>query len=303
MMRNLASHKKKSSTLGIYDFDKLFIEHLLDNCNAAGEQVLSAIEYHFRSVGSLKRAHLCFKIAKNLEINDKDSLLIAAAIESLHNASLIHDDIQDESVTRRNKPTLWLKLDQNQAMCIGDALISASFALIAQIESSKVHILIQKMNHRVLQSIKGQTADIQNKSIGSIENYMQIAFEKSVPLFLLSAELPCLYKNNFDHKFALKALKNFAISYQLFDDIQDQIIDKRKGDLNIVNMLSDNLCKQNKYSEQESTQLSIRKVHTEIEHLLFVSQFYLSFVDKTLSIPIFELIDYLQKDIKHKLHE
>ena len=303
MMRNLASNKKNTSTLCIDNFDKIFFEYLLENCNAAGEQVLSAIGYHFQSVGSLKRAHLCFKIAKNLEINDRDSLLIAAAIESLHNASLIHDDIQDESVTRRNKATLWLKLDQNQAMCIGDALISASFSLIAQIKSSKVHVLIQKMNHRVLQTIKGQTADIQNKSICSIENYMQIAFEKSVPLFLLSAELPCLYKNNLDYEFALKALKNFAISYQLFDDIQDQSIDKRKGDLNIVNMLSDDLCKQNLYSEQENTQLSMKKVHVEIEHLLFVSQFYLSFVDKTLSIPIYELIDYLKKDIKHKLYE
>ena len=121
-------------------------------------------------------------------------------------------------------------------------------------------------------------------------------FWKIRSLFLLSAELPCLKKNNFDHKFAWKALKTLQ-SHISFWRHSRSIVDKRKGDLNIVNLLSDNSSEKN-YSEQESTQLSIKKVHTEI---IFIICFSILF---KLSIKFYQyLFVNRHKVIKHKLYE
>ena len=57
----------------------------------------------------------------------KDSLYVAAALEILHNCTLIYDDIIDRSVLRRGKPTLWFKYGKSMAECVGVSYAAAIF--------------------------------------------------------------------------------------------------------------------------------------------------------------------------------
>jgi len=103
----------------------------------AHDDVLAkAARYHFRDTGKMLRARLALSAEKHFESHPEAStyqatLCWAAAIEVLHNASLIHDDISDGDQLRRNRPTVWFKFGRDIALALGDWLIGLSFKLAA----------------------------------------------------------------------------------------------------------------------------------------------------------------------------
>ncbi|HYP61767.1 MAG TPA: polyprenyl synthetase family protein [Thermomicrobiales bacterium] len=91
---------------------------------------------------------------------------LAAAIELLHNFTLIHDDIQDNSPSRRHRPTVWAKWGEAQAINAGDALFAAShLALLHAAErgvSPQVVIdLIRGFDATTIEIVSGQVLDLQ----------------------------------------------------------------------------------------------------------------------------------------------
>lgn len=80
----------------------------------------SAARYHFAQPGKMLRGKMAVHSAELLKVNDTASLYWAAAIETLHNASLIHDDICDDDLIRRNQPSIWSKYGKNVALTLGD---------------------------------------------------------------------------------------------------------------------------------------------------------------------------------------
>lgn len=91
---------------------------------------------------------------------------LAAAIELLHNFTLIHDDIQDNSPSRRHRPTVWSKWGVAQAINAGDALFAA--AHIALLDSAAVGVpapvlvdLIRGFDATTIEIVSGQVLDLQ----------------------------------------------------------------------------------------------------------------------------------------------
>lgn len=91
---------------------------------------------------------------------------LAAAIELLHNFTLIHDDIQDNSPARRHRPTVWARWGEAQAINAGDALFAAAhLALLSATESgvapSVVIDLIRGFDATTIEIVSGQVLDLQ----------------------------------------------------------------------------------------------------------------------------------------------
>src|SRR5688500_7610326 len=91
---------------------------------------------------------------------------LAAAIELLHNFTLIHDDIQDNSPSRRHRPTVWARWGEAQAINAGDALFAAAhLALLGAADSGtppKVVIdLIRGFDATTIEIVSGQVLDLQ----------------------------------------------------------------------------------------------------------------------------------------------
>lgn len=91
---------------------------------------------------------------------------IAAALELLHNFTLIHDDIQDESPTRRHRPTVWSLWGSKQAINAGDALFAAAhlplYALPSQGASADLTMrLLAAFDRMTIAIVEGQTIDLQ----------------------------------------------------------------------------------------------------------------------------------------------
>lgn len=186
---------------------------------------VEALKYHFKSIGSQYRAKSCLHACMKLGVNYDDMLILSAVSELLHNASLIHDDIQDKDENRRGQPSMWKKFGENIAICAGDFLISTAYgALSGYSNPSHLPKLISSINHQTALAIKGQSLDLSFKNDHkiSIDNYLTIAKQKSGALLCLPLELALISAERNEYiALAKKACDAFSISYQVVDDLED----------------------------------------------------------------------------------
>ena len=112
----------------------------------------------------------------------------AAALELLHNFSLVHDDIEDKSPTRRGRPTLWRKSGVPLAINAGDALFTianqAALTLLQDYEPPTVVTVLGIIEHACLELTKGQFLDLYNQAKGrlSLAGYWQMIGGKTAAL-------------------------------------------------------------------------------------------------------------------------
>ena len=218
--------------------DSLIKNSYLKQSVASKEQNIGfeAVNYHFNSSGQKVRAKLCLDACIKLAIPYDDMLILAATSELLHNASLIHDDIQDADEIRRGQPTVWKKYGINIAICAGDLLLSAAYGVLAAFgKTSLLPQLIFTINNQTMSAIEGQSLDIffNNKPALSIEQYANIAIQKSGALLSLPIELALIAaQRNESIEIAKKACANFAIGYQIADDLEDVIRDSGYNSIN-----------------------------------------------------------------------
>ena len=202
---------------------------------------LTAAKYHLASGGHKIRARLCIEAGLALGIKQQDMLIIAAVCELLHNASLIHDDIQDGDTIRRNIETVWKKFGVNVALCTGDFLLSAAYGVMANFSDVQlIPKLIATIYQRTSTVIQGQCADIayQNQQLCSVSTYQKIAISKSGALLSLPIELALIASNHLQSiANARLAAESFAIAYQIADDLVDIDKDAACHSLNIVFVL------------------------------------------------------------------
>lgn len=189
----------------------------------------SAAAFHLLSGGRRMRARLALAGGLALGLPENDSVCIAASVELLHNGSLIHDDIQDRDNLRRGKPALWSKFGDNIAICSGDYLLSASYGVLCTFTQPRlIPAMLALLHERTGTAIDGQCADlcIRNDQPVGIPYYIEIAKAKSGALLSLPLELALIASDRTDAlTLARNACENFAVSYQIFDDLQDAAID------------------------------------------------------------------------------
>jgi len=203
-------------------------------------QAAEAATQHLSAGGSRVRAHLALHACRALAVPDHASTAIAAACELLHNASLVHDDLQDRDAQRRGQDAVWRTYGDATAICCGDLLLSAAYgALIGT--GPMAGALLEAMHRRVSAVIRGQCSDLaqRGRRLACLETYEQVAAAKSAPLLVLPLELALRYAGRGDAvEFAADAGALFAVGYQAADDLDDVDRDAINEELNIVAVLA-----------------------------------------------------------------
>lgn len=204
------------------------------------EAQLAAI-YHLSSGGRRVRGRLAIHASLALGLSKDAALCIAAVTELLHNASLIHDDVQDKDTLRHGLPTVWVKFGSNVAICAGDLMLSAAYAALCGISRSQViPSLLALVHERTALAIQGQCADLaaRSQSVSCTTIYEKIVIAKSGALFSLPLELALLTSGK--HSWtgqARSAAEAFSLAYQAADDLSDRQRDAQVNSLNIVHVL------------------------------------------------------------------
>lgn len=234
---NAARSDAKNNTFDAIYFSQLLIE--LCDLQKKNSRLSEALSYHLAAGGGRTRARLTYQVARHCGLPTATAYLLAAIPELLHNASLIHDDIQDASAYRREQPSLWKKFGSDVAICAGDYLLSAAYGLLATPKIKQTAALLHCVHQHVGTLIHGQVNDLtQDESLVDPTIYLTISAQKSGELLAMCFTLPLIEIEQLQHLAAAKqALSHFAIAYQIYDDLNDIETDQAKGALNIVVLL------------------------------------------------------------------
>jgi geranylgeranyl pyrophosphate synthase len=164
---------------------------------------------------------------------------IASCVELIHNASLVHDDLEDRQQFRRGVETVHSAYGFHVALCSGDLLLSAAYATLARFSNATLlPALLSVVHARIAVVIGGQCARL--VPIGDEERdmdaYDAIASAKSGALLSLPLELALEGSSkSMWSEDARRAAEHFAIGYQIADDIED--VEQDRGTLSVNALL------------------------------------------------------------------
>jgi len=194
-----------------------------------------AASYHLASGGQRVRARLALSSGKALGLSDDDAICIASCAELLHNASLIHDDLQDGQQFRRGVETVSAAYGRHIAICTGDLLLSAAYAALSHFGNPRLFpALISLVHERTSSVINGQCAGLipTGRAVADMALYERIAAAKSGSLLSLPMELALAGSSNREWiEEARLAAEHFAVGYQIVDDMDD--IEQDEGSLSV----------------------------------------------------------------------
>lgn len=197
--------------------------------------------YHLQSGGNRTRARICLSASLSLGVAHEDAVRLSACVELLHNASLIHDDLQDQEKMRHAARSVWIEYNPGIAICAGDLMISSAFGVLATV--SKLNVLpslLSATHNCVSKAIRGQCEDLNASDPSQMtqESYTEVVKAKSGALLSLPLELALIASENFlSLSHARKAAEDFSVGYQIADDLidiqSDAAADGKPASLNI----------------------------------------------------------------------
>ena len=208
------------------DFIKLF-NHSLSHTDGLLSQVLE----HIKSRGGKRmRPMLILLIAKNYGGVNSVTQHSAVGLELLHTASLVHDDVVDESVERRGQASVNAEYNNKVAVLVGDYVLSTALLNVSLTNNSKIVQSLAELGRTLSNGEILQLSNIQNTDF-SEDVYFEVIKMKTAALFEACCEIGAMSANANDEDL-LKARnfgRNLGIIFQIRDDIFDYYDSKEIG--------------------------------------------------------------------------
>ena len=179
--------------------------------------------HHLKSGGKRLRALLTLGSAKlsGYDLGDRD-INLAACVELIHSATLLHDDVIDESSLRRGIKTLNSIWGNQSSILVGDYLLSRCFEIMVDDGDLEILKLLSSTSSKIAQ---GEVLQLQHKGEADLleETYIKIINLKTAALFSAATKTgACLGKLNIKEKEALASYgKNLGLAFQIADDALD----------------------------------------------------------------------------------
>lgn len=240
-----------------------------------------ALDYVRRRQGKMMRPLLVVLMAKELGKVSVNSLRSAVTLELLHTASLVHDDVVDESGERRGQRSVNAVYDNKVAVLVGDYLLSTSLLQAAQTSNIHVVEIISRLGGTLSEGEVYQLANIRKEHI-SEEAYFHIIYHKTAALFAACAELGAISAGgNADYVARAKRFGELVgLCFQIRDDIFDYYEDSKIGKPTGNDMLEGKLTLPVIYAIQ----------HADNEHVMQLAARVKS--GEASAVEIAELVDY-----------
>ncbi len=172
-----------------------------------------------------KIALLCGHLIPGLLLSDADGETLckcAAAVELLHTATLVHDDVIDRATTRRGKPTLNETDGNHAAVLAGDYMLARNFLLMQELESFAVFKAAGETTSKLVEGELQQLAREGDLQLTEAD-YRQTIFCKTGALFSLAASIYTLAKAA-DPRY-VEALKTYGIELGIAFQVTDDMLD------------------------------------------------------------------------------
>ena len=205
--------------------DKLVLveEKISSKLTSKVELINNMADYHLKTGGKRLRALLTLESAKlcGYRKGGRD-INLAACVELIHAATLMHDDVIDNAEIRRGKKTLNTIWGNQSSILVGDYLLSRCFEMMVEDGNLEVLRLLSSTSSEIAQ---GEILQLQHK--GEIdmleETYLKIISSKTASLFAAATKVGAILADrNLKYKEALEFYgKNLGLTFQIADDTLD----------------------------------------------------------------------------------
>jgi len=196
---------------------------ILQNRLSSNVALINQMSSYIISAGGKRlRPLLLLLCARATNYQGEHHRLMAVVIELIHTATLLHDDIVDESSTRRGKDTANEVWGNAASVLVGDFLYSRAFEMMVEPGSMKIMQILSKATNEIAQGEVLQLLNCQNSELTQDE-YFQVIERKTAVLFQAATQIGGIL-SNVNEKQEL-ALKNYGLhlgnAFQIIDDVLD----------------------------------------------------------------------------------
>ncbi len=196
------------------------VEKLIKNDINSEKTISGLYEYIFKSKGKKIRAKLSL-ISSSIK-KHKDRFKLASIIELLHTATLVHDDVVDNSSIRRGKKSVNTEWSNSHGVLIGDYIYSKAFILMVEIGNKEILRELAAATNDISQGELIQLDAIKNEEI-SLNKLKKISYYKTGRLFEAAAKTGAILSSS--NKSYINDVseyaKNLGILFQIRDDLLD----------------------------------------------------------------------------------
>ena len=178
--------------------------------------------YIIHSGGKRIRPMIATLAAKALGYQGEQHITCAAFIEFIHTATLLHDDVVDESELRRGNPTANAEFGNAASVLVGDFIYTRSFQLMTQLNSLKILQVMSEATNVIAEGEVQQLMNVRDPDTTE-ENYMRVIYSKTARLFEVSTQTAAIVAGASEMQ--EKALQDYGrylgTAFQLVDDVLD----------------------------------------------------------------------------------
>jgi len=193
-------------------------------------------EYIINSGGKRIRPLIALLAAKALNYSGKNHILTAAIIEFIHTATLLHDDVVDESKRRRGQDTANIIFGNQASVLIGDFLYSRAFQMMVKLDEMKVLRVLADTTNTIATGEVMQLINTHDPNIDE-NNYTEVIYRKTACLFEASGHAAAILADTdkTNRMAMINYGKHLGIAFQLIDDALDysassEVLGKNLGD-------------------------------------------------------------------------
>jgi octaprenyl-diphosphate synthase len=206
---------------------KLVESELLSGLEGSFPIIKKMAAHIFEGGGKRVRPLFLLLVSEMLGYEGDDDVRVAVAIEYIHTATLVHDDIIDAAVSRRSRATLHNIYDSNLSILFGDYIYAQGISIINNFRNHKLMTVFSILTQDM---IKGEILESENKhNINlSYDDYLKIIDFKTAELFGGCGQLGAIISGADDHtESAIRSAGlKFGMAFQFIDDLLDFDLDE-----------------------------------------------------------------------------
>lgn len=179
-------------------------------------------EYLINAGGKRIRPVLVLLMARAFGYQGTQHQMLAAMIEFIHTATLLHDDVVDEADLRRGKSSANALFGNAASVLVGDFLYTRAFQMIVAVNDMRVLPVLSDATNLIAEGEVMQLVNVRNPDIDE-KRYMEVIYAKTAKLFEVSAVLGALIANAPEKEIMAAANygRSLGIAFQLVDDLLD----------------------------------------------------------------------------------
>jgi len=216
-MKRLLNNISKNISDDLNSYNDFLVESL----DSKVSLINTVLKYVIKFKGKQFRPMLCILSAKIVGSVNNTTFLSASTVEILHVATLLHDDVVDDSDVRRGWPTINKIWSSKLAVLIGDYMFSRSLNNISKLENFEYIKILTNLSQRLSEGEILQIENAINKNM-SEDIYFKMISDKTASLISSSCKLGYISVLDDDRKNNIEKFGEYlGIAYQLKDDLFD----------------------------------------------------------------------------------